>query len=164
MSWRQRPRLPSSRPAPPAWWSREMNRIRVSVPGHLVNQSPAGIRHPHDFGALVIGLTGSIIDRSAEGRVAAETFDMVQMGVAAGYDQRQKRKLHRPFKKGCEQMPFYVMYADKRNFSGDSNRLGCGETDQKSPGQTGPPGNSDPLQSFHADAGVPERLTDHRRD
>ena len=70
----------------------------------------AGIRQPEQFGGLVEGLPGGIVQSLAQYPVAAQRRDIHELGMAAGHQQREERKGRRSgLEQGRQEMTLQVV-------------------------------------------------------
>lgn len=70
----------------------EVEGAGISLGGKSVNVWAAGVREAHDFGALVEGLAGSVVDGFAEDFHVARPFNPDNLGVTAGNQQAEEGK------------------------------------------------------------------------
>ena len=101
--------------------TREPERFRIAVLRHLIQMYAARIRHPHRAGCFVERLPGGIVAGTAENTQLCIILHLDNMGMAAGYDEAQKRRFQ--FWIGdviCRDVGSQMVYRDK----GKSRRKG----------------------------------------
>ncbi len=123
---------------------------RIPLGRQAVDQHAARIGEPEQLGHLVEGLTGGVVQGPAQGPIAADAVDPVEVGVPSGDGQGQKGKGNLLFQMGRQDVPFHVMHADQGNPPGKGYRLGRRQPDQKRPDQPRTAGDGDPLDRRRA--------------
>ncbi len=93
-----------------------LNRVGVAALCQPRNCGTAGIAQAQHLGSFVECLAGSIVDRFAEDVIAADRIDAHQLGVPAGYQQRNERQFGAGIaQQRSQQVGLHVMHSDRRN-------------------------------------------------
>ena len=124
--------------------TRELDRLGIAACGIAADDRPAGITQAQCLGHLVKGLPHCIVFCRADDLVVAPVLDMHEHGMAAAYQQGDKRRLDVGCHVAvCVEMPLQVVDADKRQLRGKGKALGKGQSHYQRTHQTGTLGHRD---------------------
>jgi hypothetical protein len=148
------------------------DRRRVPMRSKRIDPWTARITQSQQFGDLVKGFAGRIVERGADvaiGKAFALVADEIKMRVATGNDQGQRSAIPQLEHFAMRQqdsvdVTLKMVYGDERLAESEGQRLGVGNANQQSARQTRPLGDRDRVQIGEADAGLIQRRADHRND
>lgn len=157
------------------------NGLRVAVLGECVDPRSTGIAESQEFGDLVVGLTGGVVDSTAYERVAPCAVGWtgeVEMGVSAGDDEGQggvfrirgaaiiveELLLLTLVEKDGMNVAFKVVDGDERKILRVGQRFGIGDADEQRSGKARAGGDGDGVEVVEGDLRLFDRRAHDRDD
>lgn len=145
---------------------RELHGIASTERSQSVDDGAAGVTEPKQFGHFVEGLACRVVASFPQQAVPESFLYGEQVGVAAAHHKRHggKSKRTQHIHNDGMNVPFDMVYADKRQAFCETKRFRVGYSDQERTDQTRTFGHGDCADSVEGDTGALERFSNHRHD
>src|SRR5436190_4514101 len=150
--------LPQHRP-------RKSEAPRISSPCQLLDVASARIRQNEQLGDLVESFAGSVVASGAEHSVFPPGFNIEQLSVTAGDEQRGEWwNGVAMLECGSEEVPFHMMDTEQRDVAREGERLSVADADEQGAYKSGGVGDRNRIEIIEAKSGFAQGAIDDRND
>ena len=138
---------------------------RIAVDRQPVDHRPTGVTEIHEPGDLVERLTSCIVKGRTEHAVTKVIFHHDQHRVPATHEQNDQRHLEIGlFEKRGIEMGLEMVHRNERHVPHERHRLGRRHADEQGADEARAVGRSNGIDLAILEAGLNDRLGDHRHD